>query len=242
VLNEIAKGVIDFPDAHRDLFTKSPDKIELTFLVGSVDEPLPIPTVIESLSKLVPVDVDLFIPKFSTTTDMARLTHLASFAETCTPYYNYATYLCGFPKVRIDGTADDYDLAVGRAVALYNMFDRVGSPLSIWMQTIMLPWLSNIADAVHKQDADYFQKILSTKHCGSGGEIDVHGWWPQLFIKQPKQGKKPENFPTQIARVPWVNLETNRNFTLNCGIFHSVKDEDGFMIPHFGWVQNEILS
>ena len=242
VLNEIAKGVIAMPDEHRSLFTRSPDKIKLKFMVGSVDEPLPIEAVVRDLKALVPVDVNLFIPRFSTTTDIAHLSHLASFAETCTPYYSYGTFLCGYPSIRIDGTPDDYDLAVGRAVALYNEFARVGSPMAPWMAETMLPWLSNVADAVHKGDADYFKEILSTKRCGSGGEIEVNGWWSRLFRVQPNGLRKPDNFPTQIARVPWENIETNRKFTLNFGVFYSTKDVDGFVNPQFGWVQNELTG
>ncbi len=240
ILNEIAKGVVEMPDQHRPLFTRSPDKITIAVPVGVVDEPLPVDLIVSELIGLVPIDATLFIPKFSTTTEMAQLTHLASFAETCSPYYSYMTFMCGFRRIRMDGTADDYDLAMGRAIAIYNEFDRIGSPLATWMSGNMLPWLSNIADAYHKKDAKYFENMLSVERCGSGGEIEVDGWWSKIYRQQPKGVRKPENFPTQIARVPWINIETQRRFTLNCGLFYSTKDSDDFMQPNFGWVQNEI--
>lgn len=239
-LHEIAQGVVQNPEPHRSLFTRESKQVVIKVMVGSVDDPLPLDVVTNELRELVPVDIDLFLPSFTTTTQMARLTHLASFAEACSPYYRYMTFLCGFPRIRIDGTADDYDLAVGRAVALYNEFDRIGSPLAPWMAQVMLPWLSNIADGVHRQDAEFFAKMIATKRCGSGGEIHVDGWWTRLFRAQPDD-PKPENFPTQIARVPWENVETQRRFSLNCGVFHSQADDE-FWNPQFGFVQNEIFG
>jgi len=241
VINEIAKAVVKDPDSYRSLFTKSPDKIEILVPVNSSDEPLPIDLIVSELSSLVPIDINLFMPWFSTTTQMARLSHLASFAETCSPYYSYMTFLCNFPKIRIDGTLNDYDLAVGRAVAVYNEFDRINAPLAAWMGKTMLPWLSNIADAVHKNDTKFFQDILTAQRCGSGGEIAVDGWWSRLFVEQPKYERKPANFPTQIARVPWTNADTGRKFSLNCGVFYSIVGNEDFIEPQFGWVQNEIV-
>jgi hypothetical protein len=83
VMHEIAQGVVQAPDPHRSMFTRSPERITIKVMVGAVDDPLPLDAVTNELRELVPVDVDLFLPKFTTTTEMARLTHLTSFAETC---------------------------------------------------------------------------------------------------------------------------------------------------------------
>jgi hypothetical protein len=239
-LNELAKALVAMPEPHRSLFTHSPAQITLKVMVGSPDEPLPLEVIVSQLSEMVPIDIQMFLPSFSTTTEMARLAMLASFAEACTPNYRYMTFMCGFPQIRIDGGVDDYDLIVGRGVAIYNEFDRINSPLVPWMTTTLMPWLSNIADAVHRRDATFFSKMVATKSCGSGGEVHVNGWWSRLFRDQPED-RKPENFPTQIARVPWENCETGRKFTLNCGVFHST-EADGFVNPQFAWVQNEITE
>lgn len=240
VLHEIAQGIVQNPEPHRSLFTRQPDKITLMMKVDRADAVLPIDAVINELRALVPVDIDLFLPKFTTTTYMARMSHLANFAEACTPYYRYMTFMCGFPRIRIDGTIDDYDLTVGRAVAIYNELDRIDSPLAPWIAQIALPWLSNIADGVHRRDASFFSRMIATERCGSGGEIHVNGWWTRLFRDQPDD-PKPENFPTQIARVPWENVETKRRFSLNCGVFASEAEEE-FWNPLFGFVQNEIFG
>jgi len=78
VLCEIATVVKADPEAYRSVFTSSPDKINIE-VEGVHPFHLPIDLIKDRLYELVPVDVDIFLPTFSTTTEMSRVAMLASF-------------------------------------------------------------------------------------------------------------------------------------------------------------------
>lgn len=241
-LCEIAQGIRANPERHRALFTYQIAKIEIALPVGHSEQILPLDLLMENLKKHVPVDIDLFLPEFSTTDQFSRLAQMAAFAETCTPYYSYMTFACGFPAVRIEGSDDDYERLQKHAHRLYDEFARIDAPLTSWLGNTLIPWIEAIVTARANRDAAFFSKIIRVTRCGSGSQIEVDGWWTNIYRKPSRYGRvKPENLPTHIARVPWVNIETGRRFTLNCGLFYSTQDTEGFLTPKFGWVQNEIM-
>lgn len=246
LLNEIAKGVTKAPDKHRALFTRSPDPVTIALPVSSADEPLPMEDLLDRLLALVPVPVDLFVPRFSTTTDMARMTHLASFAEAASPYYSYMTFMCDIPFVRVEGHADDWDRAHQHAIRLHDEFARVDSPLAPWIATTMVGLTGQVIEAVRDpqgKGASFFGSMFNSERCGSGGETSVDGWWSRIYREQPDGLRKPCNFPTQVARVPWKNMETGRQFYLNCGVMASMIDpEDGALVPEFHFIQTELTD
>src|SRR5271163_146537 len=52
-----------------------------------------------------------------------------------------------------------------------------------------------------------------------------------LFIKQPKGMHEVTNFPTQVTKVPYKTLPSGTEWNLCLGLFHSNRDDEGFMMP-----------
>ncbi len=243
LLCELAKGIVENPEPHRRIFTRDPnEKITISVSVGSADDPLPLNAIMAELGNLVPVSVDMFAPRFSTTTDMSRFTTLAAFAEACSPYYSYMTYCCDIPLIRIEGEQRDFEYAHECAVKIHDEFARTNSPLTPWIAEQMVGLSGKVRDAVKAVDdtgAEFFRGMFTSERCGSGGETEVDGWWSRIYRHQPQGVRKPCNFGTQVARVPWKNADTGREFFLNAGILSSNIDADGVFVPEFHYVQTE---
>jgi len=114
-LCEIAQTVVKDPETHRKLFTRDPEgKIDIIVLCEDESEPLRMDAIYQEMIGLVPIDTTLFLPTFSTETEMSRMASLAALLETCSPYYNYMMILCGHPRVKLLGTTEDLEAIVSR--------------------------------------------------------------------------------------------------------------------------------
>src|SRR5215469_15677155 len=70
-LCEIAQTVVKNPEDHRKLFTRDPKgKIDIIVRCHRETEPLRMDAIYEQMVGLVPIDTTLFLPKFSTETEM----------------------------------------------------------------------------------------------------------------------------------------------------------------------------
>ena len=85
-LCEIAQTVVKEPETHRKLFTCDPEgKIDIIVPCADESEPLRMDAIYQEMIGLVPIDTTLFLPTFSTETEMSRIGSLAAFLETCSP-------------------------------------------------------------------------------------------------------------------------------------------------------------
>jgi len=185
------------------------------------------------LHEKVPTDIGLFLPEFSTSTEDSKLACMAAFCEAASPYYSYCTLLCGFNRVRIDGTADDWRAIRDHITELGKLLPGLEGYASVVATTItsMLSWVLN-------DDKDKISKILYTRQCGSGHQLYVYGWFLDFLMGEQK---RLERLPTHISVVPFKSLNTGENFKLCHGLFSSRKDEDGFCVPQFSSVVNKVL-
>ena len=248
-LCEIAQTVVKDPETHRKLFTRDPEgKIDIIVPCASETEPLRMDDIYDEMIGLVPIDTTLFLPTFSTETEMSRMASLAAFLETCSPYYNYMMILCGHSRVKLMGTPEDWEAIVSRLDRLELEFAGCpNSPLPKWISTTMLPTATKLREALDGKNEDWFREIFSEQRCGSGGQTVVDGWFSRLFMHQPKGMREVTNFPTHITKVPYSircphsiqpsGVEWNLCF----GLFHSNRDDEGFMVPDFSWVQVQKL-
>lgn len=244
VMCEIAQAVVSRPDAHRPMFTRDPaGKIEIVVPCSADDDLLRMDAIHDEMVGLVPVDTSLFLPEFSTTTEMSRLATLAAFLETCTPYYSYSMYLCGHPRVRLAGTPVDWAMMAGRLDALADEFESVDSPVAPWIRGTVAPTVSKLREAYEGGNEEWFRTMFTERRCGSGGQVVIDGWFSRLFMDQSMSLRQLCNFPTHITRVPYkvTGGKVDRNWNLCFGLFHSDPDADGFMVPEYGWVQVEKL-
>lgn len=233
ILNELTILIAKNPKTFANLFTTTPDKkqeiIVLTDNVETIDPKL----VIDKLKDRVPSNVSDFLPQFSTTTDMSRLAMNVSFCDMVSPYYSYGTMLCGIPRITIDGTDDDWKQIISKLSALSELF--VGNTKSYLQRCSDL--VEKMLKAAKKNDAMYFESMVSLRRCGSGHQKEMSGWILG-FLMEGKQGTQLEGLPVQMARMRYKNFETQRGFDLYCGLFYSAI-KDGNMIPEYSAIRIE---
>jgi len=104
----------------------------------------------------------------------------------------------------------------------------------------MFPTAVKIREALDGKNLDWFRGIFTEERCGSGGTV-VDGWFSRLFIQQPTRRRNLINFPAHITKVPYKTLPSETEWNLYFGLFHSNRDDEGFMVPDFSWVQVQKL-
>lgn len=233
VVSEIAAMVAENQDACRPLFTKSVEKITISVPTDDVTT-IDLGLIEDELRRLVPMDMDQFLPEFSTITPQARYAMLAAFCESASHYYSYSTFMCGIPEIKIEGTTDDWALLKARAIEVSNTFSGVG------LHALVGSWLDrvcgatdNILAALDTGRPDTLQNIFTQSRVGSGSQLKIDGWFAD-FYRKTMRGVQLEGFPNTWAKVPYENLETGRKFVGIHGCLLSRRDEDGFVSGDYG--------
>ena len=79
--------------------------------------------------------------------------------------------------------------------------------------------------------------MISLRPCGSGSQYEVSGWILNLLYDNPGI-KQIEGLPPHMAKMDYTNLDTDRKFTLYCGLFYS-NIENSFLIPEYDAIRVE---
>lgn len=238
LLTEIASLIRVDPEVVRSLFTSSPDKVEITVQTSDPTH-LPLQEIAAQLSALVPSGADNYLPTFSTTTSAARFAHYAAFADAVSPYYSYATYLCGLPAIRVEGTVDDYVKLAESWRKLPDLLKQQAPAFVTQVQDVLEKTVVALEGArsdrplATEKAREWFRGMFVCEKCGSGSQTEIEGWITQLQRVQPDGPRFASNFASQIAKVDYKNLETQREFSLLYGLFSSQLDM-GVAIPQFG--------
>lgn len=236
-LSEMGTHIKDNSDHYRSLFTTSDEKVNI--LVPTADPQLiDLNLIVAGLRNLVPTDVDLFLPEFTTTTASSSLAFMAVFADAMTPYYSYSMFRCGIPKIKILGFKSDWEIIINQLTTLKGLLNKNVEMTNYFNGVIEVA--NKIASNYDTVDADFLKDIFSLERCGSGGQVEVLGWITKLFMKVPSI-RYVGNYPTCVAQVPYKFEDTNQDFELSYGLFSS-NEEDGYLIPDFGFVINEITK
>ena len=229
VLSELAVHIKKNAEKYRSVFTTSDEKQEVSVL--SLDpEVMPIHILMAHTAALCPVDADLFIPAFSTHTEQSLVASKALFLDAVSPYYSYSMYMCGIPKISLQGTKEDWQLFCERLEALSEILSeasdylhRVGSRVSLIVQGY---------EEGHY--AEMWKDFFHLENCGSGSQVICKGWYAEEFFMEYPKLAQPCNFPTQVAKVEYKNLDTGLDYVMFQGLFSS-RFEDGFLVPEFGF-------
>src|SRR6478609_4234406 len=121
VVHEVATHVRLNADSYAGVFTDTPgEKRTITVrddaLLGGADWQRSLHLVRGPLRARIGDEVaDLFQPAFSTTTPVEASAVLIALMDVVSPYYDFRwVTLCGIPRVRLEGTAQDWRLLVSR--------------------------------------------------------------------------------------------------------------------------------
>jgi len=227
LLCEVASLVKQQPEEYRHLFSTYSEKKEIV-IPNSDPVVMSLETLIVALKDVVPIETSAFFPEFSTRTLKSFHAFQAAFCDMCSPYYNYSMYLCNIPKVDVKGTLEDWKY-------LLDKWKKLPICQSNWTQTVA-DVLNQLVENFNSEN--FWKTIFSVKHCGSGGQIEVIGWFSKLFREIPRV-KYVENFSNHVSIVKYKQINFNKNYKMSVGLFTS-KLEDDFMIPDFSLVVHEI--
>ena len=236
LLCELAAIVKGEPETYRYLFTNSPDKQDV-LVCTSEPVVMPMQELIDEMRYKVPTDVHLFMPEFSTGSLRTKHACNAAFADMCSPYYNYMMYCCGFPHIEVRGTADDWSLLVNSWKQLNIVIDKAPKKVQTWAANVGKV-LQDIADNL--ASPAFWTKMFTLVNCGSGGQVEVSGWFSTLFLTTPDV-RYPENYAPHVSEVKYRNLDLKRDYKMNVGLLFS-KAEGDLLVPNYGFVVQEQLS
>lgn len=234
VLCEIAAEVKKDPEQFRDLFTTSKEKIEVSIQTFEPVD-MPLDDLLALLVTYIPTDSGKFLPKFSTSTYMSEFAFYAAFADMVSPYYNYSMYLCGIPKIRIEGVEDDW-------VKMYNTLGELANVLPQFSHyfTRVAAIAVSLLNCITTPDIDFLKNIFRLEQCGSGHQEEVEGWITDMFMEKPQPGYIG-NYSSHVSVVKYKNLSTNKNYKKYVGLFGS-DIKDGYLVPDFGYYVTEVKS
>lgn len=139
----------------------------------------------------------LDLPKFSTMDTEANINFIAVTGELLSPYFNYVGTKCGIPKVRIEGTREDYLLMAKYADKFREHFKSVADLEQFFSRIIdnaktlagFFPttdnsgsMLSSFYNMISNQlkpvlsDVQFLREIFAIRQCGSGHPDEYYGW------------------------------------------------------------------
>lgn len=233
LLTELAGMVNRSPEKFRKLFSESEEKQSVIIVTGELVE-MPLDALVGSLKKLVPEDTDQFMPDFSTATDRSRHAFHAAFCDLVSPYYNYGMMLCAIPAIDVRGSVDDWQLMKQSWDKLTKVFGCAGD----WFKRV-----GKILDSCieNRENAEWWRNIFHLTKCGSGSQVEVSGWYADLFLTQPNGLRYVENFPSCIATVNYKQLNFDFEYTMKDGLFYSCAEGD-FMRPDFGFTIHQKIE
>ena len=232
ILCEMSTIIKSDPEKYRPIFTDSDGKKDIQVMTG---DPvlMPIDDLIKELFKQIPSELkqDDILLNFSTTDKSSTFGFSTSFLDAASPYYNYMMYMCGYNKIKVLGSVDDYKMMLSSLDRLKVIFDQVGtSKMEVYFIKTRI-WVEAIT--AHFDDKNWWNQIFYVELCGSGHQEEVKGWFSELFAKYPSVGYVG-NFSTHISVVEYKNLSTDMKYVMNSGIFSSEVDGD-YLVPNFGF-------
>jgi hypothetical protein len=230
ILNEVISLIKQSPEDYRLLFSNSTEKQEIKILSHDLVV-MPLNKLSEVLKNTIPTDSSIYFPKFDTFTKNSEYAFQAAFCDMCSPYYNYSMYLCGFPYINIKGTLDDWKM-------LKLQWEELSKNIKSnqdWIISISII-LNNIITQF--DSIDFWKNMFLIKNCGSGHQSAMSGWFINLFLIKPSIAFS-ENFATHISSVKYKQLNTNKQYEMNVGLFNS-EIEDEFMVPSFSSIIYEV--
>lgn len=126
-----------------------------------------------ALRKAVPDGImDVLLPELSTATAETRAASLVAFMDAASPYHTYGVHsFCGIPRIRLDGSPEDWATIARHASALRTVFATLD-----WYFDDLCPVLDTIAEqaAGAPIDETFWRSIYHYE--GGSGRSHVDGW------------------------------------------------------------------
>jgi len=264
IIHEVAEYVRQHTDESAGLFTETPGQKQKIVVrddslcydapsdwMGSINlvrDPL--------RDKITDRTMQLFLPRFTTSTIEDETALLVALMDVVSPYYEFEWMTrCGVPQIRLEGEAADWQKLYADAGSLLTAFPGLHD-----YRNDLLPVLQTIADtASGATPNEEFWRSIYKYETGSGGPY-VTGWITAFFAyTQTNQGAtlkdrfnwrslmsgwggyKTNQFPSHVSKVPfvWDYFGTRYDMAFAAGIT-GVDYDDDFLSPRLGFAVVEV--
>ncbi len=195
-----------------------------------------------------------FLPRFSTTDAEAEVATLLTFADTVSPWYEYKGIMitCGFPKILLAGTVEDWKLLQSSAQALSDMFEGLRPFFSGLIQVIR-----SIVATVESGEVDEAFWGSMFKYRGASGPAWMDGWLTTFIAHMRGEaatlrtsfawGNRGDSLKMDdlCDGVNYVDMKVGlgggqeQKWVLTSGIL-GVDLEDGFLTPRLGYAVSQL--
>lgn len=229
--SELAAIIAKNPEQFRHVFSSQESgKETLMIPTGDVTR-IDYMALADLLEKKIPNRkiTDLLIPGLTTIDASVFHALCATLADSCQHYYDYMTFCCGIPKIKVRGEESDYRLLAAASRELAEIFEFSAEALTYYNRIAGL--FDRMADSFTSADPKKFWRdIFTQKNVGSGSQIDINGWIRDFYTKRPA---RLEIYHTAIAAVPYKNMETQNEYLSLVGAFTAFQDSEGFWRLNF---------
>lgn len=264
IVHEVAEYVRQNPATCASLFTDTPESKQ-TILVrddslrynAPSDWQRSINLVREPLAaKVSDRTMELFLPRFSTSTVEDETALLVALMDAASPYYRFEWRTrCGIPQIRLEGNSSDWLDLYSRVEILAREFSGLNDYFAD-----LLPVLQTIAETSNgtTPNEDFWRSIYKYDD-GSGGPY-VTGWITAFFayiqtnngpvlkdkfdwlgLNKGWGGYRTNEFPSHVSKVPfvWDYFGTRYNMAFAAGVI-GVDYDDSFLSPRLGFAVVEV--
>ncbi|GCD97350.1 DUF4419 domain-containing protein [Embleya hyalina] len=254
VVHEVAVHVRLDAETYAELFTDTPGQ-RRTIVVRDDAAPLDWGRSIGLVrgplrARIGTATADLFQPSFSTTTAADATAVLVALMDVVGPYYDFHwTTLCGIPRIRLEGTDEDWRLLAARVRGLAERF----AGLRAWFAGLC-PVLDTIAATVSGDgvDEEFWRSIY--KYRSASGGASVTGWINAFLAhRYGDSGPVPKDefgagrtaaghFPSHVSKVPfrWETLAGTFDMGFLGGVLGIERDGE-WIRPRLGTAVVEFL-
>jgi hypothetical protein len=230
---EIAQEIIANPKNYSSLYTNTLEKKTILIVTTGDDDEF-IRLLDERLNKQIintefkELMTDL---KFSSQPENYEIVKKICFANSATPFFNYAKTKCGFPSITIPDILEDWTKLYVFILKMKNIFEVEFKKNTLCYSSKIIDYLEktkvNIKEIIdnfgNQQNLkNKLQKIFyieDEQKCGSGHNFPyfIHGWIKNFYLN-----KKPflKDYPSHLPYIPYKFVGVG-NYSIVSGIISS---------------------
>jgi hypothetical protein len=237
VLTELANIIKKDKEKCRKLFSKSSEQIEIMVPTDNIAL-IDVGQVINQLKTLVPVDIEIFLPKLSTETPSSTIACYAAFCDAGQHYYSYTTFMCGIPEVEVLGAPEDWITLSKSCAQISDMFTSINKTDVVFYLNELALLFKQIAETITEgsnlqSNILHWKFIFTQQNVGSGGQLDINGWITKLYFNRKAPIRIDGILNSTIAVIPYKNLETKKEYVSVHGAFNQVLTPNRFLSSEF---------
>ncbi len=177
--------------------------------------------------KRVPSDLseEILMTEFSTSDEKSKMAFRCAFLESVKNYYQFGLVGCGYSKIKVLGTIDDYKLIISSLRKIYEIIPEFENYFKICIDAI--------DEIIKEWNNKYFWSYICWTNHGYGS-YTVDGWFTKFFRNYKPTSMQKSLFPKHIAKVDYTynHEDISDKYTMYIGILSSTY-EDEFYVPDF---------